>query len=295
MSTTFGSASAIVGVKVTGHSVYCIDSYSRTKDLPKGSYISIFVVLGASVDEPVRAMHRLSLLDRTGKPVPAYSKCIDLTRYSIVGYGSGIANFIKRDLLESLIGDCFKIKCDVSVLTSRTEDMAPPLSDLQRHLGDLLMAQQGADTTFLVGDETFRAHRCILSARSPFFKAKLFTREDGTFAAAEHCIRIYNVEAEVFKALLHFVYTDSLPPEIMTEREDARRMANYKALLAVADNYDVQGLKLLCAGKLIRDVNVNTAAELLALAVRHRCHLLKEACTRVPSISSRVGDGRREQ
>ncbi|GJM98868.1 hypothetical protein PR202_ga15915 [Eleusine coracana subsp. coracana] len=101
------------------------------------------------------------------------------------------------------------------------------------------------------------------------------------------------MEAEVFKALLRFLYTDSLPPEMMTEGEDARRMA--KGLVVAADTYDLQGLKLICAGKLIRHVNVDTAAELLALAVRHRCHLLKEACTQVPSISSRVGDGRGEQ
>ena len=46
-------------------------------------------------------------------------------------------------------------------------------SDIFRHLGDLLSPKDGADVTFQVAGKTFRAHRCILGAQSPVFKAEL--------------------------------------------------------------------------------------------------------------------------
>ncbi|GJM84870.1 hypothetical protein PR202_ga00582 [Eleusine coracana subsp. coracana] len=95
---------------------------------------------------------------------------------------------------------------------------AAPL-DLQRHLGDLLVAGEGADVTFLVAGETFRAHRCVLAARSPVFKAELYgAMRQSDAAAAELCIRIHDMEPDqVFSALLQFVYTDSLPSVMATE------------------------------------------------------------------------------
>ncbi|OEL22461.1 hypothetical protein BAE44_0016520 [Dichanthelium oligosanthes] len=50
------------------------------------------------------------------------------------------------------------------------------------------------------------AHTRVLAARSPVLKAKLF----GTSATGEF-IRIDDMVPQVFEALLHFVYTDSLP------------------------------------------------------------------------------------
>ncbi|GJN20930.1 hypothetical protein PR202_gb08368 [Eleusine coracana subsp. coracana] len=107
---------------------------------------------------------------------------------------------------------------------------AAPL-DLQRHLGDLLVAGEGADVTFLVAGETFRAHRCVLAARSPVFKAELYgvLRQSAAAAAAELCIRIHDMEPQVFSALLQFVYTDSSPPVMATEGFELIR--SYPALL----------------------------------------------------------------
>lgn len=106
---------------------------------------------------------------------------------------------------------------------------AVPPPDLQRHLGDLLIAGEGADVKFQVAGETFRAHRCILAARSPFFKAELFGPMRQSHGVAGVCIRVPDMEPQVFSALLHFVYTDSLPPEMMAgqEGEDGFVMAQH--------------------------------------------------------------------
>ena len=59
-----------------------------------------------------------------------------------------------------------------------------------------------------VEDETLRAHRIILTARSAVFNALLNApmRE-----GAEGVVKLQDIRAPVFRALLHFVYTDSLP------------------------------------------------------------------------------------
>lgn len=96
------------------------------------------------------------------------------------------ADFIKREDLEKsehLKGDSFAVRCDI-IITNNVyakeiaEATMPafvsvPPSDLGAHLGDLLLSENGADVVFEVGSQTFAAHRCVMVARSPVFKAEL--------------------------------------------------------------------------------------------------------------------------
>jgi speckle-type POZ protein len=49
-------------------------------------------------------------------------------------------------------------------------------------------------------------------------------------------------------------------------------------LLAAADRYGLDRLKLICEDKLSRGITVDTAATTLALAEQHHCSLLKAKC-----------------
>lgn len=135
----------------------------------------------------------------------------------------------RRHALEQspyLRDDCFRIRCDVTVYNEvHREDhattdrlVAVPPSDMHLHLGRLLAGGEGTtDVTFEVTGETVAVHRCILAARSPVFMAELLgPMKEKTLA----CVRIEDIEARVFRALLHFVYTDSLPPEMDDDDED---------------------------------------------------------------------------
>jgi speckle-type POZ protein len=82
------------------------------------------------------------------------------------------------------------------------------------------------------------------------------------------------MEAQVFQALLEFVYTDALPQD-MTREEEA---VICQHLLVAADRYSMERLKLVCEDRLCRHINVASVATALALAEQHRCHGLKEAC-----------------
>ncbi|XP_034570664.1 BTB/POZ and MATH domain-containing protein 2-like [Setaria viridis] len=99
-------------------------------------------------------------------------------------------------------------------------------------------------------------------------------------AAGDHCIRIDDTLAQVFRNLLHFVYTDtdSLPPETPEMQEGQQGALMTQHLLEAADRYDLQRLKLLCARKLCGYMDVSTVATTLVLAQQHQCRELKEAC-----------------
>jgi speckle-type POZ protein len=76
--------------------------------------------------------------------------------------------------------------------------------------------------------------------------------------------------------ITRFVPTDTAPDFDRQQKEEAAVMAQH--LLAAADRYGMDRLKLICEGKLAGGINVDTAAETLALAEQHGCDQLKARC-----------------
>nr|CAB3499636.1 unnamed protein product [Digitaria exilis] len=302
------SASAIVAGAATGYHVLKIAGYSRTKEalpngqridsshflvggrtwfvkyFPNGSaaedadFISLFLSLHDKVAEAVKAQFTVSLLDQDGKPVPFYSRATEFVNFSEKPGGWGYPRFMERESLEKskyICGDCFTVRFDVTVLkdvqTVETPFLVVPPSDMHKHFGDLLSSKEGADVKFRVGKKTFSAHRLVLSTRSRVFKAELYGKMKES--ATSNVIHINDMEAEVFDALLTFMYTDSLP-EMMEQEESA--MAQH--LLVAADRYNLERLKLICEGKLCNHIDSDSVATILALAEQHNCPVLKDAC-----------------
>lgn len=306
-----GSMSAIVADAARGYHVLKIDGYSRTTATPTGEfiksrsftvgghrwcikyypngdtsesegYISLFLFLDQDVTKEVKAQHRFCFIDDVEEQTP--SLAAQSVRSFDTNSGWGRATFIKREDLEKskhLKDDSFIVRCDIAVHNElRTEEMAEaptttfvsvPASDLHQHLGDLLQTGNGADVVFKVSSETFMAHRCMLAARSPVFSAELFGQMKESDIAG--VVNIDDMEAHVFKALLFFIYTDSLP-EMNKEEEGA--MSQH--LLVAADRYNLERLKLICEHKLCKCIEATTLATILALAEQHHCHGLKKAC-----------------
>lgn len=86
-------------------------------------------------------------------------------------------------------------------MKSRTEgpkiySIAVPPSNLGHQLGMLLESGKGTDVNFEVDGETFAAHKLVLAARSPVFRAQLFgpMKDQNT-----QCIKVEDIEASVFK------------------------------------------------------------------------------------------------
>lgn len=106
--------------------------------------------------------------------------------------------------------DCLKVQCCVGVVRSHTEgpkiySIPVPPSDIGQQFGRLLESGEGTDVNFEVNGETYSAHKLVLAARSPVFRAQLYgpMKDQNT-----QCVKIEDIEAPVFKVLGDFyLYT----------------------------------------------------------------------------------------
>jgi speckle-type POZ protein len=152
-----------------------------------------------------------------------------------------------------------------------------PPSDIAAHFGELLEDGAGCDVTFRVRGEAISAHRFVLAARSPVFRAQLFgSMREATKAPQQH-VTIRGVQPAVFRSLLHFIYTDSLPATT-TDLKGDQNTEMIRHLLVAADRYAMERLKLVCQSMLCENLSVGTVATTLALADQHNCDKLKDAC-----------------
>ena len=117
----------------------------------------------------------------------------------------------------------------------------PNIENFCYHLSDKNMGKelwaaninlQLTDIEFFFGDDIVEAHRFFLVARSPVFLALLAT--DNTEAPINQ-IEMNDIEKSVFVEFLFFLYTGTL-----------QVAGNCKKLLAVAEKYQVETLRLIC-------------------------------------------------
>ncbi|KAJ1689704.1 hypothetical protein LUZ63_013859 [Rhynchospora breviuscula] len=175
-------------------------------------FISVFLEL-KSTDANVKAEFAFSLLQPNGAPTEISYTC-PVKTFTATGTNWGYPNFAKRSDFEEYINDdAFIIECTITVVT-RLQATTPygitvPPSNLNQHLIDSPARERGdaADNTFVVKEERFKAHRCLLAARSAVFNGELF---GGMRENWMDTITVEDIEAPVFKSMLYFIYSDAL-------------------------------------------------------------------------------------
>ncbi|XP_044953647.1 BTB/POZ and MATH domain-containing protein 1-like [Hordeum vulgare subsp. vulgare] len=270
---------------VVGGHRWRIDYYPNGVRSEVADYVSLSLMLDEDEDDlaaapAVKAQFDIRLAGEAAAEDALAAASVD---EFTPGRGCVYTTFVAREELEGsehLRNDSFTVRCDIVVVRDyRAEDAAVgfvsvPPCDLRRDLAGLLETEKGADVVFDVGGETIAAHRCVLAARSSVFAAELFgPMKEGCSTAAGIVVRVEDMEAEVFRALLRFAYTGQLP-ETRKEDEDV----TCQHLLVAADRYGMRRLKLICEEKLCECINVGSAAIVLALAEQHHCQGLKKAC-----------------
>lgn len=154
--------------------------------------------------------------------------------------------------------------------------------------------EQPPDVTFKVRDETFPAHKAVLARRSPVFNAELYGPLMAEKKKAHHAndhdhhitITVEDMNPDVFRGLLHYIYTHTMPDD-MGDLEDDDRAEMTKHLLVAADRYAVGELKRICEIDLGLSIDAKNLAETMALADRHHCSYLRSTC--VLFLASRCG------
>ncbi|CAN6338583.1 unnamed protein product [Urochloa humidicola] len=272
-------------------------------------YMSFFLELAdayqnQTTTDPVN--FRFSLVDHAGSPVPEHSRAMeghvfstDRDREPGQSECKGFHYFMDwKDLERSgcLKDDRFTVRCDISgvewIETDQIADdntggdaaVAPaaarvvvPPSNLHEHLYDLLWKKHGVDVAIDVAGENFEAHGWLLKARAPVLEAELPAatkeKEKAPGGGARRRMVIQGMEPKVFKAMLHFVYTDRLP-----EMEEDETVAMAQGLLAAAHRYKLEKLKLMCEEMLCKRIDVDNVATTLVMAEEHGCQALHAAC-----------------
>jgi speckle-type POZ protein len=228
--------------------------------------------------------------------------------FSTVRTEIGFERLVPREAFERsrlLEHDRFSIRCDLTVLSPAAKsragsaeptavEMPPPFvrppvrwaaspgSGMRADLAHLLETKEGTDVEFEVrGGKVFDAHKPLLAARSPVFKAEFFgeaTLEDEKTTTSY--VRVRDTHPDAFEALLHYMYTDSLPATVTTKARGGGAAAASlgRDLLAVADRYSIEGLKSATEDTLCDHVGLSNVLPMLAIAERHRCQKLKRTC-----------------
>jgi speckle-type POZ protein len=99
----------------------------------------------------------------------------------------------------------------------------------------------------------------------------------------------FKVKGVVFKALLHFIYTDSLPAA-NDDDCDLDYEGVVEHLLVAADRYAMDRMRLMCESMLCKRLDAENVAATLALADQHYCSKLKDACISFMSSRKRIKD-----
>lgn len=182
-------------------------------------------------------------------------------------WGLGVS---RTSLLRKLTSDNKLILiCDISYKTRITEtghgtEFDVPQCKLRESFGQLLENESFSDITLVVGNVEIKAHKVILVAQSPVFAAMF---QHGEFAESmNNLVKIEDIEPNVVKEMLQFLYTGKSP--------NLETMADN--LLAAADKYGIERLKILCEKSLCSLLSVETAARTLYVADLHSATQLKQ-------------------
>ncbi|UYV61388.1 SPOPL [Cordylochernes scorpioides] len=252
---------------------WCLRVNPKGLDEESKDYLSLYLLLVSCNKSEVRAKFKFSILNAKREE----TKAMESQRaYRFVqGKDWGFKKFIRRDfLLDEANGllpdDKLTLYCEVSVVADSVNisgqtnaiQFKVPECRLSDDLGFLFESQKFSDVILNVNGREFYAHKAILAARSPVFSA-MFEHE--MEEKKQNRVDITDMDHEVLREMLRFIYTGRAP--------NLDRMAD--DLLAAADKYALDRLKVLCEEALSSSLSVETAADVLILADMHSADQLK--------------------
>jgi hypothetical protein len=118
------------------------------------------------------------------------------------------------------------------------------------------------DITFIIEGQKVTAHKCVLAARCEKFRAML----QNSFKEGQQSEIVLECKLAPFQAMLEYLYTDNIP-------SDCDLLFD---VLALAEEYLLLQLKSICEVKLLENLDLYNAANLLVHADLYRCEMLKK-------------------
>ncbi|XP_005098953.1 actin-binding protein IPP [Aplysia californica] len=118
------------------------------------------------------------------------------------------------------------------------------------------------DITLVIGRRRFQAHKTVLAAASPFFKAMF---SSGMEEQSRDEIELHEMSTDVFHEIISFIYTGSVKVDTDTCQD----------LLAVADMLGIEDVIDICCQFLIDNMSPHNCVGIFAFADAHNLISLK--------------------
>ncbi|RCV31906.1 hypothetical protein SETIT_6G215500v2 [Setaria italica] len=169
-------------------------------------------------------------MDKDGEPSLVAAKRTGVYLFPRDSVRFGWSQFMSQmDLVKDYVRDG-QITFVCSIMVLHDSGIPVPPSDIGKNLGMLLDSMDGLDVSFFTVDgETFHAHRAVLAARSPVFRAELL----GSMAEVTmSSITLLDIAPATFRIVLRFMYMDAFP--VQDELGDSHSEV-LQHLLAAAD------------------------------------------------------------
>ncbi|CAL1540852.1 unnamed protein product [Lymnaea stagnalis] len=133
---------------------------------------------------------------------------------------------------------------------------------LLENLASLWTDASFCDVTLLIGKKKFQAHRNILAAASPFFKAMFLS---GMEEQSRSEIELHEMSSDIFNTLITFMYTGFVKVDVDTCQD----------LLAMADMLGVDDVVDICSHFLIENISPFNCIGIFAFADAHNLLSMK--------------------
>ena len=206
-----------------------------------------------------------AILDSNGEEANNYKQTLRIVH----NFGHGVDKFISiSDTEKYLINDKLTI---VSKITAGANIIQISiLSELKRKLSDelsqdfqnLFENQKFTDVKIVVKGKTFNAHKGILSSRSQFFLDFFESEATGNMITR---VDIEGAEPIVVEEMLRFIYTGKVKDINLIARE----------LFIISDQYNLEGLKLICEETLCKNFSVENVLDMIVFADGYNAKTLK--------------------
>ncbi|XP_052036889.1 TD and POZ domain-containing protein 1-like [Apodemus sylvaticus] len=270
---------------------WCLRVHTNGVDEESKGFLSVHLVLISQPGSLVWAKFQFWIINFQGEKFQSM-KCTKAACF-LPNKPLGFKKFLSRDFLLSLqhwlvpqdqLTLCCKVNIIGAFFSMPEQNITPAIKNTgQMLIDDLTKLWEKSlftDCSLLVGDHEFRAHKAILAARSPVFRA-MFEHE--MQERLTNVVKIPDLDPQVFKEMMDFIYTGKAP------HLNSYPMAT--GVLTAADRYGLEYLMVMCEHALCRILSVENAAHTLILADLHsRKNLKTQALNFIALHSSEVSE-----
>ncbi|GFY11041.1 TD and POZ domain-containing protein 3 [Trichonephila clavipes] len=193
--------------------------------------------------------------EKVMKPVTFFARSVvgvkeenfywDIKRFSSLRSGDRVAYVVRIEKID--FGPC---------TSNRVFKQMDKLVDLKEDLKCLYGEGVFSDVKLRTATQVFQAHKILLSARSPIFRAMFNTNMKEKI---QKCVDIQDLEDDTVRRMLMYVYTNEV---------EGLQWESALKLHFAADKYQIVGLKNECSF-LKRNMCPSTVCDLLVLADLH--------------------------